>query len=349
MAKIDLEKWICSMIECFPDFKERGKIPCMYEQALKDQGLEYKNGQIVETKYYCTGVGTPKEAEGVLKEMIHKPLEIKAGQWYMCVKDYQFAEHDDVTFKKGDVYKSERDGFITASDGGKWPFGDAKDYFRPATEDEIPNNPKFKVGDFIIDKGDHEVFQVMNVLDNTYEIAAIDDGPDYDMPYYAVEKACRLWTIQDARDGDVLYNNESESICVLGHFDGIADKYNSFVCRFGIEGKGLAQELSINGFHDNSIGYIPATQSQKEKLFKAVAEAGYEWDAETKKLVDPIEVAMLKKDAAKILSLARKQIVKEIDPVIMSLEWMENNPGEPLESVAAYRQGILDTLEKIKV
>ena len=97
----------------------------------------------------------------------------------------------------------------------------------------------------------------------------------------------------------------------------------------------MAQELSINGFHDNSIGYIPATQSQKEKLFKAVAEAGYEWDAETKKLVDPIEVAMLKKDAAKILSLARKQIVKEIDPVIMSLEWMENNPGEPLESVAA--------------
>lgn len=48
MAKIDLEKWVCSMIEAFPDFKERGKIPSMYQQALKDQCLEYKDGKIVE-------------------------------------------------------------------------------------------------------------------------------------------------------------------------------------------------------------------------------------------------------------------------------------------------------------
>lgn len=52
MAKIDLEKYICSMIEAFPDFKESGRIPVMYKQALKDQGLEYKNGQIVAISFY---------------------------------------------------------------------------------------------------------------------------------------------------------------------------------------------------------------------------------------------------------------------------------------------------------
>ena len=50
MEKINLERFICSLIEAFPDFKESGRIPCMYKQALQDQGLEYKNGEIVKTQ-----------------------------------------------------------------------------------------------------------------------------------------------------------------------------------------------------------------------------------------------------------------------------------------------------------
>lgn len=50
MGKINLERLICSLIEAFPDFKESGRIPCMYKQALQDQGLEYKNGEIVKTQ-----------------------------------------------------------------------------------------------------------------------------------------------------------------------------------------------------------------------------------------------------------------------------------------------------------
>jgi hypothetical protein len=48
MEKINVEKWICSMIEAYPAYKEEGKIPCMYKQALADQGLEYRNGEIVK-------------------------------------------------------------------------------------------------------------------------------------------------------------------------------------------------------------------------------------------------------------------------------------------------------------
>ncbi len=50
MEKINLERFICSLIEAFPDFKKSGRIPCMYKQALQDQGLEYKNGEIVKTQ-----------------------------------------------------------------------------------------------------------------------------------------------------------------------------------------------------------------------------------------------------------------------------------------------------------
>ena len=48
MEKINVEKWICSMIEAYPAYKEEGRIPCMYKQALADQGLEYRNGEIVK-------------------------------------------------------------------------------------------------------------------------------------------------------------------------------------------------------------------------------------------------------------------------------------------------------------
>lgn len=47
---IDLDKFIASMIEAFPAFKEEGRIPCMYKEALEAQGLEYKDGEIVKTQ-----------------------------------------------------------------------------------------------------------------------------------------------------------------------------------------------------------------------------------------------------------------------------------------------------------
>lgn len=48
MAKIDVEKFICSMIEAFPAFKEEGRVPCMYQEALAAQGLQYKDGRLVQ-------------------------------------------------------------------------------------------------------------------------------------------------------------------------------------------------------------------------------------------------------------------------------------------------------------
>lgn len=48
MAKIDVERFICSIIEAFPAFKEDGTVPVMYEKALADQGLEYRNWKLVE-------------------------------------------------------------------------------------------------------------------------------------------------------------------------------------------------------------------------------------------------------------------------------------------------------------
>lgn len=100
-----------------------------------------------------------------------------------------------------------------------------------------------------------------------------------------IEKEYHLWNIQDAKDGDILAcNNDILSICIFSHFDGINNKYASFLCHCGLEGEGLGQELNINGYHDDSTGYVPATKEQRDLLFQKIKEAGYEWDADKKEL-----------------------------------------------------------------
>lgn len=94
-----------------------------------------------------------------------------------------------------------------------------------------------------------------------------------------------LWTIEDVKEGDVLArNNGILSICIFAHFDGINNKYSSFLCHCGLEGEGLGQELSINGYHDDCKDYVPATKEQQDYLFKKMKEAGYVWDADKKKI-----------------------------------------------------------------
>ena len=75
-------------------------------------------------------------------------------------------------------------------------------------------------------------------------------------------------------------NNDILSICIFSHFDGINDKFSSFLCHCGLEGEELGQKLSINGYHDDSKNYVPATKEQRNLLFKKMHEAGYEWDAD---------------------------------------------------------------------
>ena len=54
-----------------------------------------------------------------------------AGEWYMCLRNY-------MTFVKGDVYQSQYQGKITDADGKSYALECPALYFRPATEDEIP-------------------------------------------------------------------------------------------------------------------------------------------------------------------------------------------------------------------
>ena len=64
----DLERWICSMIEAYPDFKNNGRIPMCYEKALRDQGLKYQNGHLAPVATDGSPVEPTKEQRMKISE-----------------------------------------------------------------------------------------------------------------------------------------------------------------------------------------------------------------------------------------------------------------------------------------
>lgn len=99
----------------------------------------------------------------------------------------------------------------------------------------------------------------------------------------------RLWTIADAKDGDVLvcplpkgYENGEQIFIFKGiNSRDYVDDCIEYYCR-----------ICEGVFYENKNGYMgtvssplyPATKEQRNILFLKMREAGYEWDSEKKEV-----------------------------------------------------------------
>lgn len=185
MAKIDLEKLICSLAKrkYFSEEKLQG--------ALKEQGLEYKDGEIVESQ-----------------------------------------------------------------------------------------RPKFKVGDWVV-RGD-TIAQILDIQEQYY-VGLDINGKDFTSSRFLNDDKIHLWTIQDAKDGDVLACGDKVTDCPF-IFHNLTEKLNprsycgvNTLCDF--------QENDENGGSwCDSEEVRPATKEQRDLLFSKMHEDGYEWDADKKEL-----------------------------------------------------------------
>ena len=94
------------------------------------------------------------------------------------------------------------------------------------------------------------------------------------------DKVYHLWTIQDAKDGDVLSYRDGQWIFVYKEkIDNDSFSYHALYST-------IQQDLTINdsGFTLLSDAITPATKEQRDLLFQKMIEAGYEWDVEKKEL-----------------------------------------------------------------
>jgi len=166
-----------------------------------------------------------------------------------------------------------------------------EDLMKITTQEEKKNwqkladkvEPKFKVGDWIY----HNKVGVYPILITDY-----DEELGYQTEclstktYFRkefVEKEYHLWTIQDAKDGDVLVTKKGNPFI----YD--KNRHTNELAYYYV-GLDVNKELKLKGPHyilshfGKLSSIFPATNEQRELLFSKMKEAGYEWDAENKEL-----------------------------------------------------------------
>lgn len=144
---------------------------------------------------------------------------------------------------------------------------------KPADKTE----PKFNVRDWCIDKQDGTIFRIEKVMENTYDYKT-DKGNVYSCTHDSLEFDSKLWTIADAKDGDVLVDEDNNIGLYLEEKD---DLYWHSRIYLGCDGR--LRGFSIGGYHNHE-NTKPATKEQRDMLFRKMKEAGYEWNSEKKEL-----------------------------------------------------------------
>ena len=148
--------------------------------------------------------------------------------------------------------------------------------------------PKFKIGDWAVsdlDKMTRYISEVHNDKYNNYYVIKGDVETECNIDEY--DRLHHLWTIQDAKDGDVLVNQNGEmpfifKECKNNHiycYCGYTNRKDIFFDRF-VDSED--EELHwLNLYYEQA---YPATKEQRDLLFQKMKEAGYEWDTEEKEL-----------------------------------------------------------------
>lgn len=153
----------------------------------------------------------------------------------------------------------------------------------------LKNNPifgmpkiKFKVGDWVIFKNDKlgSIYQVEKLENYAYILRHILGG-SMPLTFYS-QHLLIPWTIENANNGDILQSNNCTLIfdSLTKDIDGNTVISSWYFCdskKFYGMGISKSDLWSIEGV-------VPATKEQRDLLFKKIHEAGYKWDADSKRL-----------------------------------------------------------------
>lgn len=136
--------------------------------------------------------------------------------------------------------------------------------------------PRFKVGDWVVNKfGDS--WHIDSLDKKNYQLS--DGKGNYN--YFPISKQdeMHLWTIQDAKDGDIIcYRDE---ISLYKHDIKNCTKqettFGGFVYYCCYDGKRFITDSFYLLTKQDEMDIHPATKEQRDLLFQKMKEAGYEW------------------------------------------------------------------------
>ena len=168
-----------------------------------------------------------------------------------------------------------------------WLRKQSKQQPRNESAPEAIKELKYKDGDWIV--YDNNVYKIVNIPhDNYYECLGIDNTIRvYDS---CIDDKSHLWTIEDAKDGDVLCTYECGEPKIVFIFKNTFKKISkkhcalSYYCYYSIMRHYFVPNSVTGCLGPNEEDIKPATKEQRDILFSNIKEAGYGWDKDKKGL-----------------------------------------------------------------
>lgn len=254
--------------------KEKAKA---YDEALKRASVAYKN----ENKHLKA---TLERIFPELKESYDKEMRDFIISGLTCLR---------ITCKKGsDIYKKLTDAIAWVKKQGKTSSILSNSLNTRKNEQKSADKPKFKVGDWIASNfsNSSNLLRIIGVDKTNYEVVTPQGSTGVPSIRY-IDKHFHLWTIQDAKDGDIVCYKDEVSL-----YKNKIEDYNKQETTFGgftyyccYDGK----RFITNDFYllteQDKIDIYPATKKQRDILMKAMNNAGYIWDSEKKELKNSLK------------------------------------------------------------
>ena len=125
--------------------------------------------------------------------------------------------------------------------------------------------PKFKIGDWVV-RGD-TIAQILDIQEQYY-IGLDINGKDFVSSRFLNDDKIHLWTLQDAKDGNVLVNGSN--IFIFHHID---NKRLMGYCHVNMDDGNLYNDIGRNEcFCTIDAPITPATKEQRDILFRKIKE-----------------------------------------------------------------------------
>ena len=229
-----------------------------YDDALKRAEAILKVAQNQTEIYNCIITIFPELKESCDRE-IRKDIIRNLERYIECVKD----GYDAPSAKNFVIEEIEKQIAWLEKQGEK-------------LTDKV--QPKFHRGDWVVyNRNDHsrEILQVYDIRDDRYYFT---DNVHFSWSIKECDERSHLWTIQDAKDGDVLAT--SAGAFIYNGNDGGGSCPGSY-CGINTLGK---FQIGVEK-HWTGKKVYPATKEQCNTLEKAMADAGYMFDVENKELM----------------------------------------------------------------
>ena len=239
----------------------------------------------------------------------------------------RWAYIDDLLEKQAEV-ESDNDDIEVEEKGIKEAFNKIEDEKQGEHKSTDKVEPKFNVGVWIVNNVSKDVFLIKSITDGYYNGYYTLEDTEGNISFPCLppdESAFRLWTLKDAKDGDALVNGSN---IFIFHF--INGTRLMGYCHVNIDDGRFYDDIGKNECFCLINGVVnPATKEQREQLEKAMADAGYAFDFDKKKLkkIEQKPAEWSEEDEVKInriVACLENLNVADNDILLKDVDWLKS-------------------------